>query len=126
MRRGKVCRSKRSATLRATCRWRQPKVICAVSRSKRRTSACRCQSDADHPTDVCRPAHELSVFGHERTSRESLNQLIRELQQRLRDRYAKRLGGLEVDHQLELGRLLDRQIGWLRAFENFVHKGCCA
>jgi hypothetical protein len=28
-------------------------------------------------------------------------------------REAERLGGLEIDHQLELGRLLDRQIGRL-------------
>jgi hypothetical protein len=30
----------------------------------------------------------------------------------------ERLGGLEVDHELELGRLPHRQIGGLRAFEN--------
>jgi hypothetical protein len=34
--------------------------------------------------------------------------LIRPLKQRLRDRQAEGPGGLEVDHQLELGRLLDR------------------
>jgi hypothetical protein len=32
----------------------------------------------------------------------------------------ERRGGLKVDHQFELGRLLHRQIGWLRAFENAV------
>src|SRR5947209_2218715 len=33
---------------------------------------------------------------------------------------AERLGGLEVDHQLELelGWLLDRKVGWRRALEN--------
>ena len=31
---------------------------------------------------------------------------------------AERLGGLEVDHQLELGRLHDRQVGRLLAFED--------
>ena len=31
---------------------------------------------------------------------------------------AERLGGLEVDDQLELGRLLDRQIGRLGALED--------
>src|SRR4029077_18851901 len=30
---------------------------------------------------------------------------------------AKRPGGLEVDYKLELGRLHDRQIGWLLALE---------
>ena len=33
-------------------------------------------------------------------------------------RQAERFGGLEIDHQLELGRLLDRQIGGLFALEN--------
>jgi hypothetical protein len=36
---------------------------------------------------------------------------------------AKRLGGLEVDDQLELGGLLDRQVGRLRALEDLVHVG---
>src|ERR1700726_857745 len=36
---------------------------------------------------------------------------------RLRDGEAKRLGGLEVDDQLEGGRLLHRQVGRLGAFE---------
>ena len=36
----------------------------------------------------------------------SLDHLIRPLQQRRRDRQAERFGGLEVDHQLELGGLL--------------------
>jgi len=31
---------------------------------------------------------------------------------------AERLGGLEVDHQFELGRLYDRKVGGLLAFEN--------
>ena len=33
-------------------------------------------------------------------------------------RDAERLGGLEVDHQLELGGLYNRQIGRLFAFQN--------
>ena len=35
-----------------------------------------------------------------------------------RDRHAERLGGLEVEHQFELGRLQKRQIGGLGAPEN--------
>jgi len=35
----------------------------------------------------------------------------------LRDRQAERLGGLEIDDQLKSGRLLDRQIGRLLAFQ---------
>jgi len=33
---------------------------------------------------------------------------------------AERLGGLEIDHQLVLGRRLHRQVGRLLAFENAV------
>ena len=35
----------------------------------------------------------------------------------------KRLGGLEVDDEIELGRLLDWQIARFRALKNFVHIG---
>jgi hypothetical protein len=37
----------------------------------------------------------------------------------LRNGEAERLRGLEVDHQLELGRLLNRQIGRLGALQDF-------
>jgi hypothetical protein len=50
----------------------------------------------------------------------SFDDLIRAQQHRLRDREAERLRGLEVDHQLELRRLLDRKVGGLRAFEDLV------
>src|SRR3974390_3112850 len=33
---------------------------------------------------------------------------------------AERLSGLEVDHQLEFGRALHRQVGWLLALENAI------
>src|ERR1051325_4630983 len=44
---------------------------------------------------------------------------IRPEQQRRRDGEAERLGGLEVDDELELRRLLDGEISGLCAFENF-------
>jgi len=47
-----------------------------------------------------------------------LDHLIRPQQQRLRDREAERLGGLEVDYQLKLGWLLDGEVSWLGALEN--------
>jgi len=47
--------------------------------------------------------------------------MIRPPQERRRDGQAKGLRGLEVDHQLELRRLLDRQVGRLRAFEDLVY-----
>jgi hypothetical protein len=43
--------------------------------------------------------------------------------ERGRDREAERLGRLEVDDQLELGRLLDGEIAGLGAFQNLVHVG---
>src|SRR6266566_8199014 len=43
------------------------------------------------------------------------------MEQRLRDRQPERLGRLEVDHQLELGGLLDGEVSGLGAFEDLVH-----
>src|SRR5215469_5795615 len=48
----------------------------------------------------------------------SFDDLVGAQQNRLRDRQAERLGGLEIDHQLEFGRLLDRKIGGLGDFED--------
>src|SRR6266498_309202 len=56
----------------------------------------------------------------------SLNHVVRALQQRLRHGDAERLCGLQVDHQLELGWLLYRDIGGLRALENLVDLRCQA
>src|SRR5215510_7636420 len=53
----------------------------------------------------------------------SLNHLIRPRQQRWWDRQAESLGSLEVDDELELRRLLDRQVGGFRALEDLVHIG---
>src|SRR5262245_50950336 len=53
----------------------------------------------------------------------SLDHLIRPRQHCGRDRQPELTGGLEVDDQLELARLLDRQVGGLRALEDLVHEG---
>src|SRR5438128_12262232 len=50
-----------------------------------------------------------------------MNDLIRPPQQRLRNREPERLGGLEVDDQLELGWLLDGKIAGLGALENLAY-----
>src|SRR4029453_2225392 len=50
----------------------------------------------------------------------SLDDLICSLQQRLWPREADGLRGPEVHGQLEIGRLLDRQVGGLRALEDLV------
>src|SRR6266567_3186222 len=50
-----------------------------------------------------------------------MNYFVRPRQQRGRDRQAQGLGRLEVDHQLELGGLLDGQIGRLGPLQDLVH-----
>ena len=52
-----------------------------------------------------------------------LDQFIGGGQQRFGDGQAERFGGLEVDHQIELGRLLDREIGGFHAIKNPRHIG---
>jgi hypothetical protein len=56
----------------------------------------------------------------------SLDDVIGSEQQRPRDRQAQRLGSLEVDDQLELGRLLYRKIAGSGAFEDLVDIASCA
>src|SRR5919201_689181 len=51
----------------------------------------------------------------------SFNHLVSERKQRGRHVDAKRPRGLEIDDQLEFGRLYDRQIRWLFPFENPSH-----
>src|ERR1700730_8431841 len=51
-------------------------------------------------------------------SNNSFNNLISLDEYRLRNGKVERLGGFEIDHQLELGGLQDRQIGWLLALED--------
>src|SRR5215510_8397202 len=50
----------------------------------------------------------------------SLDDFVGSDQNGLRDRQPERLGRLHVDHQLELGRLLDGQIARFSALQDFV------
>ena len=56
----------------------------------------------------------------------SLDQPIRSGEHLRRDRQADLLRSLEINHQLELRRLLDRQIGGLRSLQDSVHEICYA
>src|SRR5262245_27369370 len=53
----------------------------------------------------------------------SVNDLVRALQERWRDRQPDRLRGAEIYDQLELRRLLDGEVGWFGALEDPVHIG---
>jgi hypothetical protein len=56
---------------------------------------------------------------HQRSRRRPLlDHLVGGGQQRLRDGKAERLGGLEIDDEINFRNLLDRQIGRFFAFEN--------
>src|SRR5262245_9600755 len=52
----------------------------------------------------------------------SLNQLISLCDEARRHFETKCFGGLEIDHQLELGRLLDGKIGGVGTLQDLVHK----
>src|SRR5216684_1691206 len=58
-----------------------------------------------------RPQH------HKRSSARSLDHLVGARKHSRRNLKAERLGGLEIDDQFELCRLLDRQVAWLFALE---------
>ena len=60
----------------------------------------------------------MSAKCQKRTWRRSFDHLVGAAEQRERDGEAERLGGLQVDDQLDLGGLLDWQVGRLLALEN--------
>src|SRR5689334_10553138 len=52
-----------------------------------------------------------------------IDHLVRPLQERRRDRQAEGSRGLEVDQQIELGRLRDGKVCRLGAPKNLIHQG---
>ena len=64
----------------------------------------------------------MSALGQKRTS-QLFDHLIGNVQQTKWHSEPKRFGGLEIDDQLEPGRLQDRQVGRLLAFEDSADIG---
>ena len=62
------------------------------------------------------PSPAIAMF----ESHDSFDHLVGAEQHAPWDLEAERLGGLQVDDQLELGRLLERDVARLRALENLV------
>src|SRR5439155_25624151 len=51
-----------------------------------------------------------------------LDHLVRTQPQRRRNRQPERRGSFQIDHELELRRLLDWEVSGLRALEDLVHE----
>jgi hypothetical protein len=68
----------------------------------------------------------LSPFKSQEIKIKSLDHLIRPEKNRLRNRDANLLGRFQINHQLELRRLFNREIGGLGALQDSVHEICDA
>src|SRR5215467_8542598 len=75
-------------------------------------------SEVMDPSTMTGCGHALAAL----VERGSLDHLICPTQHGRRDSQPECLGGFQVDDQLELGRLLDGQIGRLGALEDPVHE----
>jgi hypothetical protein len=72
---------------------------------------------------ICAVQGEMSALCQKRTLRHSFDHLVGALLQKQWHVQPKRLGGLEVDDQFELGRDLDWKVGRLLALEDAIDIG---
>src|SRR5882672_9328415 len=80
-----------------------------------------CASQMRYPTSESTLALTARLRKTERQARtwmRSFDDLVGAGEDRWRDGEAERLGGIEIDNQLECGRMLNGQIGGLSAFED--------
>src|SRR5215471_19802564 len=76
---------------------------------RKRPTSMRCGERPFVPTtDSCGAIKNGPLFDH----------LVGELLERFRYFQPKRTGGFQVNHELELGRLHDRKVSWLRPIED--------
>src|SRR5690242_3310018 len=83
-------------------------------------SADSCRSTTRACNAASRGDTSRSILAATLRSAGLIDHPVRARKDRRWDDEAERLGGLHVDHQLEFRRLLDRQVGWLGAFQNLV------
>jgi hypothetical protein len=100
---------------------RAPEMISAVSAARAEAVAvveegaqALARVEPAQSCDAPTPQRSVGTLGP------SFDDLIRPQQQRRRDGEPERFGGLEIDHELELVWLFDREVAGLGALEDFV------
>src|SRR5262245_48688303 len=88
----------------------------------RRCIGLRSNGHADASTQSFLALQRTGVLRHAlQQIASSFDHLVGTLLKTQRHFEAERLGGLQVDHQLELDRNLDGKLARLRALQNFIH-----
>src|SRR6266567_4480030 len=107
-------RRKPLATHGRTIHWVKPGCRGA---SATRPLSCRKRSSFRR-RDRSQMCQNLTHAPQQTTCAGLFDHLVGACEQRRRNVQTERLGGFKIDDEFELGRLQNRQLGWLRAFEN--------